>query len=326
MRYIIVTHTDMDGVAAAAIYIYYTASKPEKIIFAEPYNIEKKLKKLRNVSVEKIAIMDMGVNATNIHEVISIINELVSRGISIEWYDHHVWDQEWYNKLIEAGVKLFVDRSTCATGVVAKYYTPSRKDIDELFVKELVAGVCAGDLWTFDHWRGPWYMRLIRRSDSTNWRLHVLEKLSKGILWDSEFTENVIEKIDRELLSYNIIRDKIVQDTVDGIKIAVAPKHDGVETSFAAAYILGRLGADIACIVSKDGKMSLRSRRVNVREIAKLLGGGGHPRAAGAKIKIPLRVRVIDKFIEGTSERYVLKTIANTIKTIGLNKIKLGNG
>lgn len=322
MKYAIVTHTDMDGVAAAALYIYYTGRDPEEIVFAEPYNVEKKLGKLLGSSVEKIAVMDIGLNANNVSEVVSIAREFSLRKIVLEWYDHHVWDPEWSRALVDAGVKLFIDRTTCATGVVAKYYTPLRRSVDEFFVRELVAGVCAGDLWRFDHWRGPWYMRLVRRSDPPEWRLHVVEKISKGILWDEEFTENIMEKIDRELLSYNTIRDNVVQGVVDGIKIVVAPRRNSLETSFTASYILGRLGADIACIVSKDGKISLRSRRINVREIAKALGGGGHPRAAGAKIKIPLKTRILSRLIPGTVEKYTLKTITETIRRIGVENIK----
>lgn len=322
MGYIIITHTDMDGVAAAALYIYYTGVKPKEIVFAEPYNLEKKLKKIKVEGVDKIVLMDLGINQNNVDQVHDELARLSKEKIIIEWFDHHVWDTEWIEKMKNIGVNLYIDRSTCATGVIAKYHKPSR-EVDKKFVEELVSGVCAGDLWRFDHWRGPWYMRLIRRNDKPEWKMKVLSKLAKGILWDEEFTRNLIEKIDKEILSYNVTGKSIAVKTIDEIKIIVAPKHDGAETSFSAAYLMGRFDADVVCITSKDGKLSLRSRTVNVREIAKLLGGGGHPKASGAKIKIPLRIRILDLFIDGTIERYVLNIIGNTIKNISKEKLLL---
>ncbi len=328
MKYIIVTHTDMDGVAAAALYIYLSREKPVEIIFTEPYTIEKSLNKLRETItrniVEKIVIEDIGINTSTLPLIKEVLGNMIRHGIIVEWYDHHVWESSWIKELKNLGVKLYVDRTTCATGVVAKYVKPSGP-IDDNFVKELVLGVCGGDLWRFDYWRSPWFLRLIRRRDNDNWRLKVIEVLSKGVIWIDEFTENIVSKLEKELKGYNMISGRIVYKDINGTRVAVAPAIECIDSSFIASYIIGRYNADIVGVISPDGKLSLRSRKYNVREIAKALGGGGHKRASGAKIKIPWRVRILRHILNNAIESYTLDTIIKTIQDLsGIDKLDLG--
>lgn len=316
-KYVVVTHTDMDGIGSASIYIYYQGEKPSKIYFIEPYLFHKLLSKLEKLSnVSKIVFMDLGLNNNVVDCVVKTIDLLRSRGIVVEWYDHHVWEDEWIRKLKEKGVKLYLDRSTCATGVVAQY-APRNRRIDKKFVEELVKGVCAGDLFKFDHWRGPWFLRLIRRHDDNKWRIKVLHTIAQGIIWNEEFTEKVIERFEQELEGYKRVYDNLVLLYHNGVKIAVTLSIKGIENSFLASHIMGRYGADVVALTSIDGKISFRSKKHDVREPAYLLGGGGHLRASGCKIKIPLKIRLkalIDKKIV---INYVSKILYETINSIG---------
>jgi oligoribonuclease NrnB/cAMP/cGMP phosphodiesterase (DHH superfamily) len=306
----------MDGVGAAALYIYLSGEKPSKIYFTEPYLLYKTMKHVsrRTKNIDKIVLMDLGFNVATINDLLKHIREIRSKDIDIEWYDHHMWDPEWIKLLKDMNVKINVDRSTCAVGVVAKYAPRRNNNINLDFVEELVNGVCAGDLWRFNHWRGPWFLRLVKRRDDNNWRLHVLEEISKGIIWKDEFTEKVIERFDEELKSYNMIDKAIIYKDVNGIRIAAAPKIDTIENSFTAAYVMGRVDAEVVAIVSSDGKVSLRSRSVNIREIAKIFGGGGHPKASGFKIKIPFTIR-LRAFLGNKTiiQSYVLDRIIDVI-------------
>jgi len=316
-KYMIITHTDMDGVGSASLYIYYMNKDPVRIVFTEPYFIKNTVNMIRDISkdyVEKIVFMDLGLNPSTYEYVVEALRILVDKGIHIEWYDHHVWDDLWVKGFREAGIELYLDQTTCATGVVAKYAKPQRRDLDREFIQELVAGVCAGDLWRFDHWRGPWFLRLVRRRESNKWRLHVLKILSKGVIWCKEFTDNILYKLERELEGYNRISDKLILTSINGIGVAIVPAVNVLDSSFVAAYILGRTGADIAVIASKDGKLSFRSRDFNVRELAVRLGGGGHPRAAGAKIEIPFRIRIKMLFNNDAYLDYVKERVLDVLK------------
>jgi len=316
--YVIVTHTDMDGVGSAALYIYYQGFKPSKIYFIEPYLIQDLIPRLRKLSgVSKTVFMDLGLNSNVIDSVANMIETLISKGIAVEWYDHHVWEDDWIKKLKEKGAKIYLDRSTCATGVVAQYAPRQRKNIDEKFVGELVKGVCAGDLFRFDHWRGPWFLRLIRRHDENQWRLKVLYDIAQGILWNDSFTEKVIERFEEELRGYTRVHDNLVLMKHNGVKIAVALSIEGIENSFLAAHIMGRYGADVVALTSTDGKISLRSKNYNVRELAYVMGGGGHLKASGCKIKIPWKIRLKALLDKKIIVDYVSKKLIDAINSIG---------
>jgi len=308
----------MDGVSAAGLYLYLTRDELVRIVFTEPYLLHETLSNLGDLTgVQKLVLTDLGLNANVFNDVLNTIQRIRGREIVVQWFDHHIWDEEWVAKLKNLGVELYIDRSTCAVGVVAKYLKPSRQDIDEGFIKELVQGVCAGDLFKFDHWRGAWYMRLIRRNDSDEWRLKVLEKISKGILWVEEFEEKVIERFENELSSYSRVDNNLILIEHNGLKIGLTMGDDDTENSFLAAYIIGRYDADVAVIASKDGKLSLRSRKYNVRDLAYKLGGGGHPQASGCKIDIPWRIRLKGVLEEKAILEYISKVIVDALNDIG---------
>ena len=291
--YHIVTHTDIDGIGSASLYIYLQGERPEKIYFTEPYLMDRTIKSLIDIKTNKIVFMDLGMNNRFYPLIRGCLKEIINKGVDVEWYDHHVWEKEWINGMKAIGVRLYIDRSTCATGVIAKYAPRRRNNVKQDFIDELVNGVCAGDLWKFDHWRGPWYLRLVRRREQNSWRLHVIDTLSQGILWKDEFTENIVAKLDKELKVYNDVIHSLYIKKLNGLKIVYLPYHDLVDTSFIASLALGRTNADIAIIVSRDGKLSFRSTRYNVRELAVKLGGGGHIKASGAKIKIPFKIKIM---------------------------------
>jgi len=292
-EYTIITHTDADGVAAAALYAYLQNLDRVELVFTEPYLLDKALRKIsEKIGNDKLVVCDLGLNRDTYRETVAILREVAGRATGIEWYDHHVWSGEWIEGLRGVGVVLNIDRSTCATGVVAKYAPRTRSSIDEKFVKELVSGVCAGDLFQFDHWLGPWYLRLIKRRDSDEWRRRVFEVLAKGSLWASEFTERVVESFEAEIQHYNTVEENTIFLEHRGVKIAVGLSRDDAENSFVAAYIIGRFGVDVVALTSLDGKISLRSSNYDVRELAYKLGGGGHPKAAGCKLKIPWKIRL----------------------------------
>ncbi|ADV64607.1 DHH family phosphoesterase [Desulfurococcus mucosus] len=304
---LIITHTDMDGVAAAALYIYLNKLEDYRVYFTEPYGLHEALGKAVGKGFTRIALMDLGVNPPVFNRVVELLGELTGGGSRVSWFDHHVWEDEWVKAVEGSGVVLHIDTSTCATGVVYKY-SERKGSIDPLYVSSLVNGVCAGDLWRFDHWLGPYYVRLVRRRDGDGWRRRVLETLSKGVFWDPLFEEKVVEAVEAEL---GLLGDglKTVVREVDGFRICVAESSDTVENSFLASYLMGRFNADVAVIASSDGKLSLRSRGVNVRDIAVALGGGGHLTASGARIPIPFKTRLLSRL----SKTMLLEHVADRV-------------
>ncbi|MEM1857904.1 MAG: DHHA1 domain-containing protein [Desulfurococcaceae archaeon] len=307
----IIAHTDVDGIGAAALYLYLTGISEYRVFFTEPFLLHRALDKVASAYYEKVVILDLGINPSVYRDVLEYLSLLRKHNIDVSWYDHHLWANTWIHDLESIGVKLYIDESTCTVGVVANYTKPMRSSVDEDYVRELVNGICAGDLWRFDHWLGPYYIRLVRRRDKDSWRRRVLNLFVSGRYWAPEFEEKVVEHVERELEVFSSTLN-LVEKSINGLKIVVASSSEKVENSFLAAYLLGRRSADMAILASGDGKLSFRSRGVNVREIALRLGGGGHVYASGAKISIPWWV----KFFSRIHEKILLNYISELVNRV----------
>ena len=319
----IVTHTDLDGAgsASAALIAYKRMIEDSTILFAEPYNIHDMLKDLRG-NIDKgdiLVISDLGPNETSVKASARILESIIKSGGRVDWYDHHIWPAEWRNLMQSTGVRLTIDTSTCATGVVARYATKYNRTEYNDYLRELEAAVCSADLWRWDHPLAP---KLFRVADTryeegmVKWRLRLIAKFSEGVLWDEELAERLESYINMELYNFNKILSTVYIARGECTVAAAYKVRGPPSNSFIGASLLSRYNADIAVIIRENGGISLRSNGVNVQIIAASLGGGGHPRAAGAKIKIPISSRIISKLwrkaVSRQAARLVLKIAENT--------------
>ncbi len=294
----IVTHSDLDGVgaAAAALRSLGRVEEGSTILFAEPYNLEATLWRLEpHVSPgDLVVISDLGPTRSSLRKIAETLSELAKRDVRVEWYDHHVWDPAELSLMEEAGARMVVDRSTCATGVVARYLNEERYEKDH-YLGELERAVCAADLWRWDHYLAPKLFRVVgERDGGEEWKRRLAYKLASGVLWDEEMDKRLESYVNSELEGYNrALRNAYVSEK-GGYRIAATYKDfpGPPSSSMIGALLLSRFEADVAVIIRSDGGISLRSRKVDVQLIARALGGGGHPRAAGAKVKIPLLVKL----------------------------------
>lgn len=316
MIYAIITHSDIDGIASTALYLYLMNNPNYKVFFTEPFRLHETLRnRVIGEYYNRVVITDLGINPEHYHKVRETLSLLRKQKIDITWYDHHIWERKWITDIIDLGIELYVDTSTCATGVVAKYTKSTRLHVDKNYVEELVNGVCAGDLWKFNHWLSPYYMRLIRRSDSDSWRKRVLKTLSNGIYWNQEFESKVIEQVERELDVFSSNIDTVMRKHNDQV-VLIAENDNHVDNSFLAAYLMGRYNVDLVVITDVMGKLSFRSRVINVRDLAKLLGGGGHLYAAGAKIELPSWIKLLSRLNKKILLHYVADIVVEKLREL----------
>ena len=320
----IVTHTDLDGVGSAAAMLASTGRSPGEatILYAEPYNVHESLETVLEHAErgDLVAVSDLGPNRRSFPRAVEAVRGLTGRGVRVEWYDHHVWSPDEQEVLRRAGATLVVDTSTCATGVVARNAPRLHGTEPPAWLPELERAVCAADLWRWDHPLAPKLFRVAdaRHEDGREaWRNRLVEKLATGTLWDSELEEKLQEYITLELANYGRIMGTVYV-TPPPCRVAAAYKERGPPSnSFIGASLLSRYRADIAVIVRSNGAVSLRSRTVDVQVIAKRLGGGGHPRAAGAKAGISIVVRIASVIL---GKRRISRSIAKRIRRIALRE------
>ncbi len=306
---VVITHTDLDGLSSAALILKHVGNV-DRFYFAQPHQLHAVLNKVPNSS--RVFIADIGVNEQSLPKVIKQLKRIISSGGSVRWFDHHVWDDTWVTKIKEVGAELHVDRSTCAAGVVAKCLRLKGDDVETL-----VKAACSIDLWRFDHWLGNFLARYAGYKGGYEWKKHVVMRLSSfsGVL-DDEIREVVERAVSRELKIFSRALKKAVITEVDGVKIVAYFKGNEEHlTSYIANILLSRFQADIAVIVRR-GSVSLRSRTYNVRELAKTLGGGGHPQAAGAPLKPPFYIRLLTLLgIRRFHINWCIKRISEVIKS-----------
>ena len=278
---VVITHTDLDGIASAAL-ICRVVNEPENIYFAQPHQLGAVLSKVPNGAY--VYITDLGINAGTYSKVVENVRRIINSGGRVRWFDHHVWDEEWINGLSDLGAEIYVDTSTCAAGVVMKYFPVSGEGVNEL-----VTATCAIDLWLFNDWRGNFLARYIGYKGGWEWRVKAVQLLKN---FKGELTPEIIDKVsevfDNELRIYSDVVKEASTKFVEGIKLAYYFKNNNEHvTSFIGNLMLSRFAADVA-LICKYKSISLRSKNFNVREVAKALGGGGHPQASGAKAEPPL--------------------------------------
>lgn len=321
VRFLIITHRDLDGIAGAALYSYCRKIPDDqlKIVYVEPsqiLNIIRKYYKRKRL----LALIDIGLNK-------EVFNELIDIDLSdidIKWYDHHIWDEEWVEVLRSKNIELHIDRSTCATGVIAKNVCLEQNSR----VSELVDIVCNADMWKFGRYESAFLFRYADLGNEDRWRsivFKVIKSYLENTLKDlvQYIEEDVSKYVDEELKVLSSLPDKIIKEGIDGITLCIYVKDSYIpSTSIIGNAMLSF--CDIAVLVHEALKsISFRSWKCNVREVAKSLGGGGHPRAAGAPLNIPLVFRLLKNLGLDIAKKYVVDEILKKMIELKINIISL---
>jgi len=315
---ILVTHTDTDGIFSAALFMYLSNVdlRREAILFIEPPQLAHVICSASDdISV---VITDIGVNRATFEKLVGCLK---SKRLKIVWFDHHVWLREEKELLEQLGIELHVERALSAAEVVAK----SLGDNDDV-VQELVSIVNSVDSWIWSRWEAPFVMRLVDYDKSREHKLKVLEHvlrtlrsrdLSHLMSVASEFAEKYVD-IELKILS-DLCRHVVIED-IAGAAIAFAYKRYRIpNSSIIGNFMLNMCNADVAVIINEDLlSLSFRSTKIDVSELAKRLGGGGHKNASGAPLNLnPLNrimLRLLAQLIPRLSEGIIIGIARSRIR------------
>ncbi len=308
-----IVHNDFDGTASAAVYARAVKALPEKVFFTEPTKIHRLLEKLELRGVYKIMIADIGLNASTLDETIKHLKRLINEGAKIQWFDHHVWREEWKSKLKEIGVEVYHDTSTCGAGVVMKYLNPN-----DDFSQKLVSADCSVDIWLHNDPMGEKLRRVVESNKDYKWKEYLIKKFYQGVLFDEEFQRILEDQIAKELKGYETISKHIRILEITGKRVIVAVRWRGPrDISYASQFLMNRYNAVV--FASVNGKaISFRSNDIDVRLFAEKLGGGGHVLAAGAGLKAPFLWKLLYRLgIKKPMLNWASKIVENVIREVG---------
>ncbi len=282
----IVSHWDLDGIVAAALLIYganeYSVSTDYRL--STPSRLLSSIEEVyAPAAILAVADLNPG-QGDRIDDYVYVL----ARTSKTYWFDHHDWPEKVYQELSRLGkVFLVVDASKTSSELVAEHLTgacglelkPSHREILRIAVTDDRNEGSSEDLYEARKWR------ILLRSLDWASKYRVVELIAEGETW-TEWLEEAYSEASKEyskLLASAIEKSRLYSSPC-GLRIAVVVAHEKLNPSDVYEAVSARIDADIYAIYYGRG-VSLRSKVVDVASLARRLGGGGHPRAAGARLK-----------------------------------------
>lgn len=276
----LITHNDLDGVGC-----YIVA----KIMLEEEVDVtycnygdvnEEVLKAIENENVySKIFITDISVTE-------EVANDLDKIGEKVVLLDHHP-TALFLNRYSWAKVEEYFDieEKTCATRLLYDYFNADGNVYLDTFVEK----VRLFDTWL---WKEKYndedakYLNDLRyilgKEDFAN---SLISKIKSKSTLFNEFDLKLLAIKQREIDSYVEKKDKdLVVTEIRGYKAGVVIAESN-QSELGNRLCEMHPELDLVAMVNQNG-ISYRTVKdnVNVSEIAKYFGGGGHPKASGSSV------------------------------------------
>ena len=294
---------DVDGVLSAAIL--KIAFSDAEIVLTN-YGLENMLDVGRKITdfiqskpPGRVIVADMGPNVESYKPVLSAMTAAKNAGWYPIWIDHHVWPEGLSEEISHACEVLVHHESPgspkkCTAELCAERFLPADK-----LAFDLAKIAHRTDFPDSDRFPIPPLTTLIAYYVGFA-HLHerlqtvILQNVTRGILWNTEMQNDVIEA--------SRLTDESIQRSVDGMQlreihdgaarlvVAIARSDQFVSRSILLGRIMDENNIDLAFAYTDDGKLSIRRKDggpsgrtdVDCSAVARLFReGGGHAGAAG---------------------------------------------
>lgn len=278
---VVITHNDADGLGSGALVV--ERHGPETAVMSLSYGSPYKLHEaLGDVAEQEpdcpVYITDLGCDDRLVVDPLEKIDETVT------WYDHHQWEDDVKQDVIDAGVKLVIDEDECGTSLIEREmsydFPPHIQELAEV-TKDI-------DLWIKEDPRSD-------RLGVMAFALEVDEYIETVIENGVNHPEWVEEKIDEQLETNEELEDFAVYNAdsvmVNGYSVAFTYIKGGRSSTIGNRLVEEHEPVDDIAIVQRPKGISVYSHSnretfAKCHEIAGELGGGGHPTASGFPIPV----------------------------------------
>ena len=277
----------MDGVVSAALIVRYTSNVAVRLsaTSALPKVIRSAMYDIIMRGANTIIISDLNPSPGNIESIVDMLSQYVKAGVKVVWLDHHEWTDEAVGAIKEIGVELMIDTERVAAEVVYKYLEKIVPEIREDRIVHALISLAIDDDRFLN--RNPLAIKWRRLLRWYNWefRRKTVRAFASGELWP-HWAQKAYEEIEKE---YDILIKKALEDMkvieVRGYKVVIIPPISDKIHPGDLQLELSRRGVDADLFVIMYSKgVSFRSNQINVADLAKSMGGGGHIYSAGAPL------------------------------------------
>jgi oligoribonuclease NrnB/cAMP/cGMP phosphodiesterase (DHH superfamily) len=293
MRVIICTHeADIDGMYSASVALMRFPRAKVSFYNYGLDNFKKMFDYLKYESKTKdglAIISDLGINDNNVSNLcVESIQYLKKRQWAVIWVDHHPWHRKSLISIRKL-VKLFHDSSgkKCATELMYEKLMYKNKNAEQL--KSIAhSSDFMGNIKNHDS-RLSELIHFYKISANSKQNLESLvQKASKGILWDSDMQKDYTKFIKISDFQKKESLKTLTLKKILSLNVAFAFTYPYVQTSLFSHELFSNMKVDLAMLFNRLGKVSIRrnTNRISCNKIASyLVEGGGHDFASGGKLQ-----------------------------------------
>ncbi len=272
---VVIADPDADGLACVALI--RSVHGDATLVDAGPHEISRGLEYVTEHAPAGVDVYVCDLCPDDVSWLADPLAALTDHAEAVHWYDHHQWDETVEAAVRAAGVDLVVGESEteCSADVTAR----SLDDEVPRRLLELAAVTRDHDLWIRDDPRSD------DLADYAYWANP--EQYLETII---EHGADLPEDVQEYLAERRLVKDDRIERAVrraefleiGGVTIGVTY---GRSSQNEVAEAMREAGADAAVVVKPAGSASLRGTDGFQRchEVANLVNGGGHPKAAGCK-------------------------------------------
>lgn len=295
--YVIYCSEQLDGIAAAAIVLRYARLRNSSCRiggFLNYSNIEEIFQEMAALRGNLIFVLDFPPDQIQNFE--QKLENISKHNKIVYWNSHHPYTAD----IIEL-MKKYVhtadfsgklknsqkqEQMLCSADLVAKKFLPA--DSVALNLKQIARDI---EFWIRADERAVKLADLIASGAN---KKEIIENFSRGALWSEKFEKTRAEYIEKKQKAFMQLISRLQIKKYVNHAFGFSLASSVLSSADAGDKILSTHHAvDVSVVIYRNGRIRFRRRdgcSIDLSQIAKLFGGGGHAYASGGQLKEPKNI------------------------------------
>jgi len=273
MKIIVIFHHDVDGLTCASLLLLALGFGNIWIFVSQDPNEEFPV-----LQADIVIIVDIAVTEKTWGSLKNI------QAKQIVWIDHHKPFTVLSSLNVPENVQLILDPSSPSAVLLVKKYF----GLDDEISRKITELGTKADTWQLDVQVQEWMDLDSAFSFYKKDKAPLILRLAEGKFEISGELQDVLTKYREEKeKAKEILLNNVRVKNIHGHSVAIGYAVDPLSGSEGADKILKATNSEVQIVIKPQGWMSFRRRKdskINLIELAKIFGGGGHEYASGAEL------------------------------------------